>query len=152
MKGSHSMTHLYRLFLGAVLVAGLSSTTARAAEPDKLLPSWSELVLQVNVRQILDSDITKKYALEQLKQLLDGNDVKKILSELGLDPLKDIDQLVVGGAGTNKDDAKFIVIVHGKFNTDKLAKAAEAQTKREPDKFSKLVEGDTTIYKLQFDG
>lgn len=146
------MTHLHRLFLGAVLVVGLSSTTVRAAEPDKLLPSWTELVLQVNVRQILDSDITKKYALEQLKQLLDGNDAKKILTELGLDPLKDIDQLVVGGSGTNKEDLKLIIIVHGKFNPDKLAKAAEAQTKRDPDKFSKLVEGDTTIYKFQPDG
>jgi hypothetical protein len=146
------MTKLYRLFVGAILVAGLSSSTARAAEPEKLLPASTELVLQVNVRQILDSDITKKYALEQLKQLLDGNDAKKILTELGLDPLKDIDQLVLGLSGTNKDDLKVIIVVHGKFNPDKLARAAEAQTKRDPDKFSKVVEGNTTIYKFQPDG
>jgi hypothetical protein len=150
MKGLNSMTLLHRIVVGAVLVTGFSSTSARAADPDKLIPASADTVLQVNLRQILDSDITKKYALEHLKQLLDGNDVKNVLTELGLDPLKDIDQLVLSGNGTNKSDSKFLFIVHGKFNVDKLSKAAEAQTKKEPDNFSKIKEGNTTIYKALF--
>jgi hypothetical protein len=145
------MTLLHRLVVGTVLVAGLSTSTARAAEPDKLLPASADTVVQVNLRQILDSDISKKYALEHLKQFLDGNDAKKMLTELGLDPLKDIDQLIMAGSGTNKSDSKFLVIVHGKFNVDKLTKAAEAQTKKDPDKFSKIKEGNTTIYKALID-
>src|ERR1700722_3490478 len=141
------MTDLHRLVLGSVLAVGLSTVTARAAEPDRLLPASTDSVVQVNVRQILDADITKKYALEQIKQLLDGNDAKKILTELGLNPLKDIDQVVMGSSGANKDDMKLLVIVHGKFNVDKLTRAAEAQTKRDPDKLSKVVEGNTTMYK-----
>jgi hypothetical protein len=152
MKGPYSMTLLHRLVVGAVLVTGFSYTAVRAAEPDKLLPASADSVLQVNVRQILDSDITKKYALEQLKQFLDGNEAKKMLTELGLDPLKDIDQLVVGASGSNKGDMKALIIVHGKFNVDKLTKAAEAQTKKDPDKFTKIKEGNTTIYKALFDG
>lgn len=142
------MTHLQRLIAGAVLVAGLSGMTARAADPDKLLPASSEMVLQINVRQVLDSDLTKKYALEQLKQILDGNAAKKVLGELGLDPLKDIDQLIVSGSGSNKQDVKGLIIVHGKFDKEKLFKAAEAQTKREPDKFAKVTEDDVTMYKF----
>jgi hypothetical protein len=150
MKGSNSMTFLHRLVVGTVIVTGFSTASARAAEPDKLLPASSDSVLQVNVRQILDSDISKKYALEPLKQLLDGNDAKKILTELGLDPLKDIDQLIMGGSGTSKDDAKVLFIVHGKFNVDKLMNAAETQTKKDPDSYSKIKEGNTTIYKALF--
>jgi len=145
------MTQLHRLVLGSALVVGLSAMTGRAAEPDRLLPASSDSVLQVNVRQILDADITKKYALEQLKQLLEGNDAKKILTELGLNPLKDIDQVVMGSSGANKDDMKLLIIVHGKFNVDKVTRAAEAQTKRDPDKLSKVVEGNTTMYKTTID-
>lgn len=142
------MIYLHRLVVGTILVAGFSTVTARAAEPDKLLPASTDTVVQVNVRQILDSDITKKYALEQLKQFLDGNDAKKFLTELGLDPLKDIDQLVIGASGASKDDAKALIIVHGKFNPDKLTRAAEAQTKKDPDKYSKIKDGNTTIFKF----
>ena len=146
------MTHLYRLAVGTVLVAGFSSVTVRAAARPTAPCFQADTVVQVNVRQILDSDITKKYALEQLKQFLDGNDAKKIMSELGLDPLKDIDQLVIGSSGASKEDMKGMIIIHGKFNVDKLTKAAEVQTKRDADKFSKIVEGNTTIYKGLIDG
>jgi len=145
------MTHLHRLVVAIVLIAGSVTATARAAEPDKLLPATTEGVLQVNVRQILDSDIAKKYALEQLKQVLDGQDAKKVLTELGLDPLKDIEQLVVGFSGSGKADAKALIILHGKFTPDKLYMAAEAQAKKDPDKFSMIKEGSTIFFKYQPD-
>ena len=82
---------------GAALVVGaLAANPSRAAEPDKLLPADADTVVCVNIKQILDTDIIKKYSLEQLKQALDGQDAKKLLTELGLDPLKDIDRIVVG--------------------------------------------------------
>jgi hypothetical protein len=145
------MTYLHRFVFGTILVAGLSSATVRAAEPDKLIPASADTVVQVNVREILEADITKKYALEQLKQLLDGNDAKKILTELGLDPLKDIDQLIISGNGTNKNDSKVLFIVHGNFNPDKLTKAAEGEIKKNPDKLSVIKEDNTTIYKFPVD-
>ena len=89
------MTRLSRTLMGAALVLGLT-TTARAAEPDKLLPADTDTVAVVNLRQIIDSDIIKKYALEQIKQLLDGQDAKQILTDLGLDPLKDVEKVVIG--------------------------------------------------------
>jgi hypothetical protein len=148
MKGLYSMTHLHRLFVATILAVGLSTTSVRAAEPDKLLPSSTDSVVQVNMRQILESDILKKYALEQIKQFLDGNDAKKYLTQLGLDPLKDIDQIILGSSGANKDDMKAMIIVHGKFNVDKLWKTLEAQAIENPDKLTKIKEGNTTIYKL----
>jgi hypothetical protein len=145
------MTHLYRLAAAALLVAGSVTATARAAEPDPLLPATTDTVVQINVRQILESEIAKKYAIEQLKQVLDSQDAKKMLAELGLDPLKDIEQLIIGGSGSGKTDMKYLIILHGKFAPEKLLKAAEAEAKKEPDKFSIVKDGNTTLFKYQPD-
>jgi len=146
------MLSLSRLFCGAVLAAGLlAAPSARAAEPDRLLPADADLVVQVNLKQILDSDIIKKYALEQLKQALDGQDAKKLLTELGLDPLKDIDHIVGASIETKigqRADAKGVLIVHGTFDPDKLYKAAESESKKNPDKFAMVKDGDTVIFKF----
>ena len=142
------MLRLSRLVLGAVLAAGLAVNGARAAEPDKLLPAEADTVVCVNVKQLLDSDIAKKYALEQIKQVLEGKDAQKFLGDLGLDPLKDIDKVVVGAEVKGRNDMKFLMIVHGSFKPDQLYKAAESQSKKEPDKFAMVKDGDTVIFKF----
>jgi len=145
------MLRLSRAVLSAAVVVGLSVSTARAAEPDKLLPAEADLIVQVNVKQILDSDIIKKYALEQLKQTLDGQDAKKLLTEIGLDPLKDIDRIVGASIETKigrRADAKGLVIVHGTFDPDKLYKAAEVQSKKDADRFAMIKDGNTVIFKF----
>ena len=144
------MIRLSRMVLGAAFALGLvavAATNARAAEPDKLLPADADTVVQVNIKQILDTDIIKKYALEQLKQALDGQDAKKLLSEIGLDPLKDIDKVVVGANVKGRTDTKFLMIVHGTFDPDKLYKAAEAKSKKDADRFAMIKDGNTVIFK-----
>src|SRR5262245_42187139 len=104
-----------RLLVGAVLAAGLAAP-ARAAEVDPLLPAETESVLVVNVRQVLESELIKKYALGQIKQSLEGNDAQETLKKLGLDPLKDVDRLTVGSWGKDKDDVNVVAVVRGKFD------------------------------------
>ena len=146
------MTRISRFGMGAALaVAFVFAPVARAADPDKLLPEDSEFVLSVNMKQIVDSDIIKKYALEQLKQALQGADAKKFLTDLGLDPLKDVDRLVMGGAGKDATDGHGLVIIHGKFDAEKLFKAAEAQTKKDPDHFTLVKDGKDVMFKYQPD-
>lgn len=145
------MIRMSRMLMGAALVLGLT-TTIRAAEPDKLLPPDTDTVAMVNLRQIIDSDIIKKYALEQLKQALDGQDAKQMLTDLGLDPLKDIEKIVIGSVETQyKKDAqpKFLLIVHGKFDPQKLYKTAEARAKTDGEKFAMVKDGDTVMFKFQ---
>jgi len=144
------MTRLTRFGLAAALAVVLTPT-ARAADLDRLLPAEADTVMYVNVKQILGSEVVKKYALEQIKQALDGNDAKKVLGELGLDPLKDIDRVVLGSAGTDPNDMKFLVIVHGTFDPEKLYKAAEVQSKKNPDQFSMIKDGKTVMFKFQSD-
>jgi hypothetical protein len=145
------MMRLSRLGLAAAFVVALAAPSARAAEPDKLLPADADTVTYINVKQLVDSDIIKKYALEQIKQALAGQDAKKLLEELGLDPLKDIDKVWVGSSGKDQSDMKALIVVHGKFDPDKLFKAAEAATKRDGDKFSMIKDGNTTMFKFQPD-
>jgi hypothetical protein len=144
------MMRLSRLGLAAAFVVALAAPT-RAAEPDKLLPADADTVYYVNVKQLVESDIIKKYALEQIKQALAGQDAKKLLEELGLDPLKDVDKVWAGSAGSGPNDMKGLVIVHGKFDPQKLFKAAEAATKKDGDKFSMIKDGNTTMFKYQPD-
>ena len=144
------MMRLSRLGLAAVFAATLAAP-ARAADPDQLLPADADTVMYVNVKQLIDSDIMKKYALEQMKQALAGQDAKKLLEELGLDPLKDVEKLWVGSSGKDASDMKALVVVHGKFDPDKLFKAAEAATKKDGDKFSMVKDGATTMFKFQPD-
>lgn len=143
------MIRLNRIVLGSALFAGLAFSTARAAEPDKLLPAESDTVVQVNLKQIIGTDIVKKYALEQLKQTLEGEDAKKLLTEIGLDPLKDIEKVVVGAHVKGKDDTKYLMVVHGTFDPDKLYKAAEAQSKKDADRFAMIKEENSVIFKYQ---
>jgi hypothetical protein len=146
------MTRSSRAGLGTALAVVLAAApAARSADPDKLLPADAEFVISANVKQIIDSEIVKKYALEQIKQALQGNDAKKFLTDLGLDPLKDVDRVVIGGSGKDQSDTKGLVIVHGKFDPEKLFKAAEAQTKKDPDHFSLVKDGKDVMFKYQPD-
>ena len=93
---------LSRLGLAAVFAATLVAPVARAAEPDKLLPAEADTVVFVNFKQILEADVVKKYALDQIKQALAGQDAKKLLEDMGLDPMKDIEKgIAVADLGFN---------------------------------------------------
>jgi len=147
------MTRLSRWGLGtlAVAVALTAVRSARAAEVDKLLPADSELVVYINVRQVLDSDLVKKYALQQMKQALQGNDAQQVLGQLGLDPLKDIDRVTIGASGDDPQKIEGLLIVRGKFDPTKLYQAAEATSKTQGDKVSLVKEGETTLLKITAD-
>jgi hypothetical protein len=145
------MMRLTRLGLAAAFAIALASPAARAAEPDRLLPADADTVTYVNVKQLVGSEVIKKYALEQIKQALAGQEARKLLEEIGVDPLKDVDAVWVGSSGKTQDDTKALIVVHGKFDPEKLYKAAEAATKKDGDKFSMIKDGNTTMFKFQPD-
>src|SRR4051794_4636372 len=107
----------------AVIVAAVTALPARAVEPDKHIAPDCEGVLVVNVRQILNSPLVKKYGMAQIKEQLNSNeDAKKFIKATGLDPLKDLHSISVSGsAGGGKP--KFLVVVKGKFDVEKLQAA-----------------------------
>jgi hypothetical protein len=141
--------HIIRTGLFAAAVLALLAP-ARAAEVDKCLPNDSEIVATINLRQILDSELVKKYALNHLKAAIkDSGEAEKVLEDLGLNPLTDVNSLTVAGPGGDAAD-KDLFIVHGKFDPKKFADKADEASKQ--DSHLKITKaGDYTIYEVALD-
>lgn len=142
------MRFVRRMLAAAAIGIGLSATSVRAAEVEPLIPAEAESYLQINFKQIMDSDLFKKYALANLKQALQGGEAQKTLETLGLDPLKDIDSVTAGFWGDNPQDMKGLMVVRGNFNPEKLFEAVEAAAKKDGDKVAIVKDGDYTLVKI----
>lgn len=141
------MTHLRRPLLGLLFLGSLALTT-RAAEVEPLLPAETEGVMFVNVRQILESELVKEYALGQMKQALEGADAQKMMKQLGLDPLKDIDRATIGTWGDDPIDMKVFGVIRGNFDPAKLFEASQKAAKDEADRVSIVTEGKYKLVKF----
>jgi len=82
-------------FRPCLLVLLLTALPARAAVPDKYLPNDTDAVVIVNVQQILASPLFKAHYLTLCQDWLKApGDLPAFLQAVGLDPLKDIEQIV----------------------------------------------------------
>ena len=147
---------LRRILLGAALAAGvvpfsLVSPAARAAEIDPVLPKETEQVVYVNVRQVVDSELVKKFALGQIKQTMEGNeDVQKFLKDFGIDPFKDIDRVTIGSWGGKGDDdeGQVVGVIRGRFDAEKIFAAVKKEAAANSDRISIVTEGDYKLVKV----
>lgn len=145
------MSRLSRWRVGLVTAAlCVAVAPVRAADIDPVLPAETESVMVVNLRQVIDANLIKKYVLGQLKQVMAGNDAAKQLQELGLDPLKDIDRVTVGSWGEG-EDANVVFVVRGKFDLEKMFAAAEAKAKTDGDKVKIVSEGKYKLVQVTTD-
>jgi hypothetical protein len=130
-----------------LLLAALPGWTAPI---DPYVPDDTETVINLNVRQILDSPIIKKNFLEAAQEHLRGNDqVQDILKDLGFDPFKDLDRVIIAAPGGTEKD-RGLVIVHGRFNVDKFKAKAEETVKDNSDnlKIHKVLGGKFILYEV----
>jgi hypothetical protein len=133
-------------FLAAAVVL-----SARAAEPDKYLPSDSEAVVVINVQEMLNSPLVKKN-LEHLKAAMASNeDAKKFFKATGLDPLKDIHKVVIG-ASMGGGEPKALIVVRGKFDVDKIQAAVADEAKAKGEDLQVIDKDGKKIYKLASKG
>jgi hypothetical protein len=147
------MRRISRCLLAVVMTAGLAAT-ARAADVEPLLPKETEYVVHMNFKQMLDSDIIKKYAMGQIKQALQGEDLKGVLDTLGLDPLKDIEKATLGAWGKG-EEMNVVGVIKGKFDTKKMydgVKDLAAKAKDKVELVTESVDGkDVTLIKMTQD-
>lgn len=142
---------LFRMRHAAILLTVLLGTApGRAAELDPYLPEDSESVLNLNVRQVLDSPLIKKHVLELAQEALRGEDqVQDILKDLGFDPFKDLDRVIIAApGGTDKD--RGLIIVRGRFDGAKFKTKAEkiADNNAEHLKIHKVLGGKHLVYEV----
>jgi hypothetical protein len=139
-----------RLALFAALPLVLTSLT-RAAEPEKYLPADATVVVRVNVRQILDSPLGKKYGPDAVKNALGQNgQIRQLLETLGVDPLKDVDTLFLATSSATADGA--IVVAHGRIDPERFHKAAEETNRKTPGAMKIHKEGALTLYEGKHGG
>src|SRR6516162_8339285 len=132
------------------LTVFLAAVSGRAADLDPYLPEDSEVVINLNVRQIVDSDLFKKNALEAAQEALRGNDqVQDILKELGFDPFKDLDRVLAASPGGAEED-RGLIIAHGRFDVAKFQAKAEQVAKDDAEhlKIHKILGGKHLLYEV----
>ncbi|HEY7326399.1 MAG TPA: hypothetical protein VH592_02075 [Gemmataceae bacterium] len=140
--------------LVAVVLAALLSVTPAwtAAVPDRLTPSDAELVVQVNVRQLLQTPLVKKHALDPLKALLEHSaETRRLLHAAGLDPFHDIDTISVSTSGRPLKGGKLLVVVCGSFSPDKVQTAADDYAKKHPGRIKTGKEGELSMWEIRGD-
>jgi hypothetical protein len=120
-------------------------------EAARFMPADVELVVYVNVQQLVDSAVVKKHALEPVKSILKDNaEAQKALEVLGIDPLRDIHTVHLGGQANIAP--KLLLVIKGEFNVDKLHEAATAYVKAHPDKTKVESDGNLKIYEITESG
>jgi hypothetical protein len=129
----------------------LGAKGAGRLEAEKWMLDDAEVVVILNVKEMLGSDVMKKGGTQQLKGLLKTQeDAQKLLEACGLDPFRDVDGILMTGTGaSNPKDAKVRVVIRGNFNTTKMHAAAEKHAKAKPDDLKLLKEGTTQLYQLK---
>jgi len=122
------------VLLAAAVVLAQPAGAARAeTEIDPFLPADTESYVSVNVRQVLDAPIVKKHLLGPAKQALeDLEEVKDVLKDLGLDPFKDLDRVIVAGPGGTDTD-RGLIIGYGTFDVAKITKKAQDAARNNDD-------------------
>jgi len=97
----------------------------------------------LNVKQLVDSELVKKYALEKAREALnDAGHVADVLKDLGFDPLKDLDQIIAASPSGGESD-RGLLIVHGRFDLAKFKAKGEETAKDYPNhlKIQKVPDG-----------
>jgi len=143
------MRTLSGLRAGLLFVAiGVIAAPSRAADSDKLLPNDANFVVTINIKQMIASPLFKKLDDKfNLKDALKKNpDAKQAIETIGLDPLKDIDQVVLSGSGAKEDEA--LILILGKFDKTKLEAAAVKAAQDDKNGLKILKEGGTTVYEM----
>jgi hypothetical protein len=141
------------LALAAVCSAPLSAapllgTKGAGDDADKWLLDNPEAVMTINIKQFLASEAFKG-DMPAIKAALDNNaEAKAVFEAIGLDPFKDIDSILISGSGGSAKDAKALIVIKGRYDTDKIHAALKKEAEKK-DKVELVKEGDHQLYQLK---
>jgi hypothetical protein len=143
-------SHRRSWFCVVAFTVALAAAPLHAAELDKFLPDDTKVIASVNVRQIIDSPLAKKYELaKELEKSLQNNaEASDVLKSLGLDPLKDVNRITLALPG-KKDQKRALICIHGSFDLAKIHETAEKHTKDHPEHLSMSKVGSHRLYEVK---
>ena len=129
------------------LTALLATGPLRSADVDPYLPNDSEIVISVNVTQLLESQLGKKYLASAFEQMLKDNaQAQSGLKEIGLDPLRDFSRVTLATTAATPDNGS--IVINGKFNRGKIEEVAAKFAADQKDEIKIHKSGSQTIYEM----
>jgi hypothetical protein len=156
MRNGKTWCAALALTLGLVAVASTPAAPVLLDRPggfqaSKWLAADAQMVTVINVKTLLDSKLMKDGGLKDLKDLLKKNEqASAVLKAANIDPLKDVDAIVVSAAmGSSEKDHKALVVVRGKFDVTKASTAAADFAKKNPDELKLSKEGTIQLFEFQ---
>jgi hypothetical protein len=133
--------------LALLLLAGRPAAGAENVE--ELLPANTQQFLVLHIKQLTTSEAYKKHAAEPINALLALDEVKDLLNQAALVPLKDVERVVLAGpAPFNPMKADGMIVLCGKFDKTKLALTALAAAKKYKDNVAIVKDGPYLLVKL----
>jgi len=131
----------------ALAVGSFAISYAQESAPKVQLPADTQALIRFNFRAMIDSPLAKKMGIEKASEVIKNVPGGEILTEMGFDPLKDIDSITIAAPGGG-DMEKGLIIVVGKFKADKLVAKANEEAKNNKDKVKTHKAGDKTIFEV----
>jgi len=114
----------------ALPVQAAPAPTDEPAKIDKYLPDETGGVFGVNLKPIRESKAYTKGLEKSVNDLLKMDEVQSILKDAGLDPLKDIERVILAITPGREGMSGPFLVVEGRFDPDKLVAGAEALGKK----------------------
>jgi len=142
------------LALSAVWPAQLSAAPllgikGAGDDADKWLLDNAEMVMVINLKQMTTSDLLKGN-LPAIKDAMKNQEViKTVLDSTGIDPFKDVENILISGSGSSAQDAKGLVVVRGKFDTAKIHTALKKEADKKDSEIELVKEGDLQLYQVK---
>jgi hypothetical protein len=129
--------------LGIATVA--IAANASAAAVDKYVFDEAQVVVTFNVKQMLEAPIIGNN-IEKLRDYLKNMaEVSAHFEAIGFDPFKDLDSVIAAGS---KDQDKYLLIAHGRFDVEKFNARAEQVAKENADRISEVKSGGYKFYEI----
>jgi hypothetical protein len=129
-------------------LALIASAPARGADLDRCLPADTELVLVVNVRQILDASVVKKYVRERLDGFLQDNaEVQQLVTAFGPGSFKDLARVTVAMPKA-AIERRGLVLLHGRFSLEAIHAAADRVARDQPETLKVHRQGQARVYEI----
>jgi hypothetical protein len=136
------------------LFSVLAGPGRAAADDRRFYPADTEIIVSVNIRQMLESELVKgnKEGLDLLKAMVGGalqhnQEAQTYLREMGFDVFRDLDRITTVG-GASADPNKVLVIVTGRFDAKKLSAAAEKAARDHGDVLKLSREGKHQVIEI----
>lgn len=131
-----------------VLTLAVVGAPLQSAEPDRYLPRDARFVVTVDVRQIVDSVVFKKYGEPPAKAAINANkELTKLLNGLNFDPFRDVKSIVVAGPG---DPENVLAIIRGKFDLENIETLTDAIAQNS-EAFRITIDSTVRVYQLKSD-